>query len=164
MVSKNISKRVVDLLNYKFLKMVYIPYFLNFVSIILYSSKKKRTSRLQSASQNSSSLLILVSSNPSLIFKSSIRTNNRTITNQPSRGKRRKRPFESERGRTRARRMIHLKKPRLGISLPRKVTLFVNFPTFILGRRRRRRRRNYNTRLIHPRVKTHPRSPGNMHI
>lgn len=41
MVSKNISKRVVDLLNYKFLKMVYIPYFLNFVSIILYSSKKK---------------------------------------------------------------------------------------------------------------------------
>lgn len=83
MVSKNISKRVVDLLNYKFLKMVYIPYFLNFVSIILYSSKKKRTSRLQSASQNSSRLLILVSSNPSLIFKSSIRTNNRTITNQP---------------------------------------------------------------------------------
>lgn len=54
MISKNISKNeVVDLLNYKFLKMVYIPYSLNFVSIILYFSKKKRASRLQSASQNS---------------------------------------------------------------------------------------------------------------
>lgn len=75
---------VVDLLNHKF------PDSLNFVSITLYILRnwdKKRTTRRLLKTLRTSRLLILffVSSNPSLIFKSSIRTNNRTITNQPSR-------------------------------------------------------------------------------
>ena len=85
-------------------------------------------------------------------------TNNRTITNQPSRDKRRKYLFEST---TRARR-ISLKKHRVGISLPRKVTLFVNFSTGLYLKEEEKEEEEEEEegvtviRLIQPRLEIHP--------
>lgn len=80
-------------------------------------------------------------------------TNNRTITNQPSRDKRRKCLFEST---TRARR-ISLKKHRVGISLPRKVTLFVNFSTGLYLKEEEEEEEGVTViRLIQPRLEIHP--------